>query len=330
MNKAKFITGTLVLLAATGGVIWLLSGEKQTDGDGKPVQTYGNVELRQVALPFNDSGRITAVLAEEGDRVSKGQILATMETTRIQPQLAQAQAQAEAQQQALERMENGSRPEEIALAKANADALQIAAEDTLKRRDRLRALETGSGVSAQDLDSAEAAAREAEAKAEAAQKNYELVLAGPRKEDIAQARAQLAATQAQVALLAQQLKDAQLTAPADAVVRTRVMEPGEMATPQKPVFTLAVTSPKWVRTYISERQLGRVKPGMKATVTCDSFPEKPVQGTVGFIADVAEFTPKTLQTEDLRTALVYEIRVLVDDPENTLRLGMPVSVRIND
>jgi HlyD family secretion protein len=102
-----------------------------------------------------------------------------------------------------------------------------------------------------------------------------------------------------------------------------------MASPQRPVFTLAITDPKWVRAYVTEADLGRVRPGMAATLHTDSHPNQPLAGRVGYISSVAEFTPKTVQTEELRSSLVYEIRVLADDPEDRLRLGMPVTVRIS-
>jgi len=106
------------------------------------------------------------------------------------------------------------------------------------------------------------------------------------------------------------------------------MEPGEMASPQRPVFSLAITDPKWVRAYVSEAQLGAVHPGMKASVTADAFVGRTFPGWVGFISPVAEFTPKTVQTTDLRTSLVYEIRVFVTDPKDDLRLGMPATVHL--
>ena len=323
-NVIRIVIAGLVLAAIAYAVV---HGTRKAERSG-PVVLYGNVELRQVSLPFNNSERIAGIYVDAGDHVKKGDVLARLETRRIVPLLDQAAAQANAQTQALARLKNGSRPEEIALAKADYVSANVAAEDARKRAERLKSLSATSGVSQQDLDTAEANAREAEAKAESVKKNYELVLAGPRKEDIAPAEAQLAATEAQIALLKNQLADAELIAPSDAVVRTRVMEPGEMASPSKPVFTLAVITPKWVRTYVGEEDLGRVKPGMKASVTCDSFPKQPVSGTVGFISDVAEFTPKTLQTPDLRTSLVYEVRVIVNDPQDSLRLGMPVTVTL--
>jgi HlyD family secretion protein len=111
------------------------------------------------------------------------------------------------------------------------------------------------------------------------------------------------------------------------VVRARLLEPGDMASPQRPVFTLAITDPKWVRAYVTGADLGRVQPGMAATLVIDSDPQ-PLAGKVGFMSSVAEFTPKTVQTEELRTSLVYEIRVLADDPQDRLRLGMPVTVKL--
>jgi HlyD family secretion protein len=107
-----------------------------------------------------------------------------------------------------------------------------------------------------------------------------------------------------------------------------LVEPGEIVTPQKPAFSLAITDPKWVRAYVTEADLGQVHPGMKATVTADAFPKRAFDGRVGFISPVAEFTPKTVQTTDLRTSLVYEIRVFVTDPNDDLRQGMPTTVHL--
>ncbi len=122
------------------------------------------------------------------------------------------------------------------------------------------------------------------------------------------------------------MADAELVAPTDAVVRTRLMEPGEMASPQKPVFSLAVIDPKWVRAYVSEADLGKVHPGMTASVGVDSFPGRRFDGWVGFVSPIAEFTPKAVQTQELRPSLVYEVRVFVKDPSDDLRLGMPATV----
>ena len=103
-----------------------------------------------------------------------------------------------------------------------------------------------------------------------------------------------------------------------------------MAGPTRPIFILALTDPKWVRAYVPEPQLGRINLGMKARIFSDSFPGQPIDGWVGFLSPVAEFTPRAVQTEDLRTQLVYEARIMVNDEKDRLRLGMPVTVIINE
>jgi len=196
----------------------------------------------------------------------------------------------------------------------------------------LQALSDSAGgraaVTQQTIDSAKSALDSATAKVELYQKGLDLERAGARKEDIAQGDAQVRSGEAQLALLHQQLDDAALAAPVSGVVRSRLMEPGEMATPQTPVFSIAVTDPKWVRTYVSEPQLGAVKSGMAASITVDAFPGRAFVGRVGFISPVAEFTPTTVQTEELRSSLVYEVRVFVEDPNDDLRLGMPATLHL--
>ncbi len=181
-------------------------------------------------------------------------------------------------------------------------------------------------ASQQDVDAAKAAMDVADANVTASQTALDLVVAGPRKEDIAQGEAQLQASEAQLALFKQQLTDADLDAPIDAVVRSRLLEPGDMASPDRPVFSLAIVDPKWIRAYVSEPDLARLRPGMSADVMVDGLADKRLSGKIGFISPVAEFTPKTVQTDQLRTSLVYEVRVNVDDPDDVLRLGMPATV----
>lgn len=292
----------------------------------------GNVDLRQVELPFKDNERIVEVLAQEGDRVRAGQVLARLDVERLQARIAQARAQVAARHEVLRRLKNGSRPEEIAQARANVDSASAAAENAQSQYDRLVKISKGSGVRAvsqADLDEASANLRVMQARLMSARKALQLSVAGPREEDKAEAQAQLDDANAQLDLLLRQLADATLVAPTAAVVRSRLMEPGEMASPQRPVFSLALTDPKWVRAYISEADLGRLKPGMPARVSTDTDPDKTLPGWVGYISSVAEFTPKTVQTEDLRTRLVYEVRVFVKDPEDVLRLGMPATVRLD-
>ncbi len=138
----------------------------------------------------------------------------------------------------------------------------------------------------------------------------------------------LQANRAALALAQQDLIDSKLYAPKDGVIQDRILEPGDMVTPQTPVYTLALDNPVWVRAYLPEKELGKIQLGMKAWIQSDSFPEQRFPGWVGFISPVAEFTPKTVQTTELRTQLVYQVRVYACNPDYRLRLGMPVTVEI--
>ena len=318
------IAGVIVIGAALWW--WLDRHQQPTE-----LRLYGNVDLRQIELPFNGNERISAVLVQEGDHVTQGQLLAHLDTSRLAPQVAKAEADLAAQAESVDRLHHGNRPEEVAQARANVDAAAADAENARAQFARLRALSdssAGRAVSRQDMDTAKAALDTAEARLAVNRKALALELAGPRKEDVAQGEAQLRADQAQLALVQQQLKDADLLAPLDAVVRSRIVEPGEIASPQKSAFTLAITDPKWVRVYVAETDLGSVREGLSASVTVDAFRGRRFGGWVGFISPVAEFTPKSVETTELRSSLVYEVRVFVRDPGDELRLGMPATVHL--
>jgi HlyD family secretion protein len=326
VKRSLEIVAVLVVAAAAGAFAWWWLDHRGS----APTELilHGNIDLRQVALPFNNNERIAAVLVQEGDRVGKGELLARLDTSRLQPQVDQAAAQVAAQRAAVVRLHNGSRPEEIAQARANLESARASAVNARKQFERKTALLPSGGASQQDADTTQAATGVADAQVEVNQKALDLAVVGPRQEDIDQAEAQLRGIEAQLAYLRQQLADADLKAPLDSVVRSRLMEPGEMASPQRPVFSLAIIDPKWVRTYVSERELGKTRTGKHATVTVDSFPGRAFDGWVGFVSPIAEFTPKAVETEELRTSLLYEVRVFVKDPKNDLPLGMPATVHL--
>lgn len=327
MNK-KLVGIAILATAAVAAGAWYWS---RPAANAKELVLYGNVDLRQVALAFPASERVARVLAEEGQKVQAGQILAELDTRGLRLRLAEAEAQAGAQQQVLARLKAGTRSEELAQARAKTSAAQADAELARQQLERALAVQqdsSGRAISQQDVDAARARAKAAQAALEQARQGQDLAQHGPRREDIAQAQAQVDAANAAIALLQYQLGEASLKAPVNAVVRARLMEAGDMASPQRPVYTLAIDDPKWVRTYVRESDLGRIKPGVAANISIDSQPGKTLAGKVGYISSVAEFTPKTVQTEELRTALVYEVRVLADDKADVLRMGMPATVRI--
>jgi HlyD family secretion protein len=329
-HKTLLIAAPALVLALAGaGFGWSVLRHRQAQAE---LTLFGNVDLRQVDLAFNNSERIESVTVQEGDHVLAGQLLARLDSGRLLPLVDEATAQEEAQAQVVERMRRGNRPEEISQVRANAASAQADAANAQQQYIRLQNLaerSAGRAASRQDLDNARSALDVAQAKLVLNQKALALSLAGPRREDVAQAQAQLRADDARLRLLQKQLKDSELTAPADAVVRSRLMEPGEITTPQRPVFSLAIVNPKWVRTYVSEADLGKLRPGMPATVSADSFPGHRFAGWIGFISPVAEFTPRAVQTTELRTSLVYEVRVFVKDADDRLRLGMPATVNLS-
>ncbi len=327
MQARTRVVVVTVIAIIVGVALYVWSQGANHDGhDG--LLLYGNVDIREVDLAFNGSERIATLTVNEGARVHKGDVLGTLQPERLQAAVDQAQAQVDAQAQVVARLVAGSRSEEIRKARADAGAAEAQRRNAALRLQRVRGLIERNLASREQLDDARAAADVAAAQEKAAQAALELALAGAREEDIAQARASLQALQAALALAQRNLADARLLAPADGVIRNRILEPGDMASPQKPAYTLALTDPLWVRAYVDEPNLGRLHQGLRAQVVTDSFPGKTYAAWVGYISPTAEFTPKSVETVELRSDLVYQVRVYVCNPDNELRLGMPATVTI--
>jgi HlyD family secretion protein len=301
---------------------------RQNENDGV-LRLYGNVDIREVDLTFNNSEHIEQLLVEEGDRVRRGQLLATLHSERLQASVDTAEANVASQQAVLARLQAGSRPEEIRQAQADVRAAEARLTNAQTTYKRTLSLESAKAASQQAVDDARAALDAARADLKVAREALELAQLGPRSEDIDEAQARLKAEQARLALAVAVLGDASLYAPEDGVIRNRLLQPGDMASPQKPVLTLALNNPLWVRVYVPETLLGRVVPGMRASVSTDSYPDKIYRGWVGFISPTAEFTPKHVETPELRTRLVYQARVFVCNAGNELRLGMPATVTLD-
>jgi HlyD family secretion protein len=286
------------------------------------------VDIRQVDLAFNDSERIAEIRVREGEPVKKGQLLAVLETVRLQHDVDRATSQVAAQRDEVAKLEAGTRVEEIDRARADVEAAKAQADDLERTYRRLRPLAQKNLIAPEQIDQARAKADAAQAQLQAAVQELKLALAGPREQDIAAAKSQLKALAAELALARQKLADASLYAPSDGIIQNRILEPGDMASPQKAVFTLALTDPVWVRTYVQETDLGKLFPGMSVQVLTDSFPDKTYPAWIGYISPMAEFTPKSVETAELRTRLVYQVRVYVCNPRDELRLGMPATVII--
>jgi len=289
---------------------------------------YGNVDIRQVDLGFRVSGRIAQMRFEEGDEIKAGDILATLDKAPYEADLAVAKAQLEQAEANYTKYKHGSRPQEIEEAKANIREQQAAfdnAEIILKRQSQQ--IKVGAS-SQQAYDDARSQKVKTEALLKSAKEAFSLAEEGFRKEDIDAAHGAMKMATAQLETAQINLKDTEIFSPSDGIIMTRVLEPGAIIAPLSIVYTLSLHKPVWVRAYVSEPHLGRIKPGMEALVITDSHPDKPFKGQIGFISPQAEFTPKTVETTELRTDLVYRLRILVDDPKGNLRQGMPVTVHI--
>ena len=317
--KKQFLILILFIAIVTGTGIYFL----------RPVNTtltlYGNVDVREVSLSFNSSERISQMNAEEGDIIHKGDVLAVLNTVPLELSIARCKTQLAQQQAVVDKMHNGSRPEENQETEAAVQSAEAAADNAVADYTRMQTLYNSDAISRQALDNAEARAKAAVAALNRARATHRMSDIGFRREDIDAAEAQLESLRIQLENAEYNLAQATLIAPEDGVIRSRLLEPGDMASPAVPVYTLSLNTKKWVRAYISEENLFRIHEGQAAKVTIDGV-SSPIDGQVGYISGTAEFTPKTVQTTELRTALMYEVRIYVDDPDNLLRLGMPATV----
>ncbi|HWH68406.1 MAG TPA: secretion protein HlyD [Candidatus Sulfotelmatobacter sp.] len=325
MKKRILILLVLLVLAGVGA--WLLTAKGRRANQGT-LQLYGNVDIREVNLGFRVPGRLAQVLRDEGDAVKACEVLGRLDDEPYRREVEEARAQVASLRAHVQLLEAGYRPQEIAQAHAVAREREVTAanaERVYKRQEELFQAKT---VSIQERDDAEAKYREAEARLKSAREQLNLLEAGFRAEDIAQAKADLARAEAALASAELRLDDTVLKAPAAGVILTRAQEPGAILQAGTTVLTVSLTRPVWVRAYVQEPELGRIHPGMQVEVYTDSRPDKPYRGQIGYISPRAEFTPKNVETTELRTSLVYRLRVVVDDPDEGLRQGMPVTVRV--
>lgn len=267
---------------------------------------------------------------EEGDVVRAGDLIAQLDDAPYQDQAHLAEAQVAQAQAAYTKMVNGYRAEEIEQARAQLAQTKANYQNALRNFERQDALQQSHVISKSDYDNALATRDSLKGQVDVAQANLDLELAGNRAEDIENAKAQLDNAKANLAMAQQNLTDCQLVAPVDGVIITRAVEPGTIASTSSVIYSICQNEPVWVRTYVGERDLGRIYPGMKALVSNDTNPNRPYVGQIGFISPVAEFTPKNVETRELRTDLVYRLRVIITKPDRYLRQGMPVSLRMVD
>jgi HlyD family secretion protein len=323
--KNKVILALIIVLLLLGA--WWAYQRTETQRSRELV-IYGNIDIRQVNLGFRVGGRIQEMRVEEGDAVKAGDLIALLDPGPYQDQVNVTRAQFEQAKANFTKMANGYRREEIDQARAQVAQMKanlINAELNFKREHDLN---QSNVISKQELDNAVAQRDTYQAQLQFAEANLALELAGNRQEDIDAARSQMEFAQANLESAELNLNDCQLVAPSAGVVITRALEPGAIVSAGLTAYSISLNEPIWARTYIDEPELGRIYPGMKALVFTDANPDKPYHGQIGFISSLAEFTPKEVQTRELRTDLVFRLRVVIEKPDRYLRQGMPVTVKL--
>ena len=289
---------------------------------------FGNVEIRRVNLGFRVSGRISEILFEEGDTVKKGETIARLDREPYEDALAIAATQVEGAKESLAKLEAGNRPQEIEQARATLNerlASLNVLESELRRSEQL--LERRA-ITEQDFETVQARRDEAEARKVLAEENLNLLIEGFRKEDIAVGKAKYSEAKANLKRAETTLTDTVLLCPNDGILLTRIEEVGSVVNAGQIIAALSLKDVVWVYVYVPEPQLGKLAHGMKAEIITDTRPNKPYHGHVGYISPEAEFTPKNVETTELRTSLVYRVRIIADNPDDGLRQGMPVTVRL--
>ncbi len=325
----KALLTLLALFLAGGGAWWWFS---RSPTALMAITVYGSIDIRQAQLAFNDNDRVSRILVQEGDQVRKGQLLAELDTARLQLNADKAKADVNAAAASIANLEQQIAEQQLVVTKAQAD---VAADDAAltfsqQQNARYSKLARTGAVAVQDSQQWWADIREKQANVsrdisavDVARKQIDVL-----DSSLATANATLAAQQAALSFTRQQLADARLYAPADSTIEDRILEPGDMAGPDSPVLTLDLDNPVYARAYLPEPELGRIRTGMRAYIESDAFPGERFPAWVGFIATTAEFTPKTVETTEVRTELVYRMHVYACNADGRLRLGAPVTVVI--
>jgi HlyD family secretion protein len=288
---------------------------------------YGNIDTRTVKVGFRFIGKIENITKDEGESVKKDEILVILDNQNLKKSLIEIEANINASNIELSKLKSGYRYEEIQEAKASfeeANANLNKANDTYTRQKNLYKTKS---TSEENFTLSELNYKQAHAALDKAKAAYELMKNGYRNEDIKIQEEKIKALEAQKEKLEIDIKDSIITSPVNGVILTRYKEIGSIATAGEAILEIAKNDEFWVRAYIDEKSLGEIKPGLKMKVFSDSRKE-PYEGYIGFISSVAEFTPKNIETEELRADLVYSFRVIVKNIDDKLRQGMPVTLEI--
>jgi HlyD family secretion protein len=325
--KKKRILVLILVVAALAGTLFYLLTREEGDQD-LFIKISGNIEATEADVGFRVSGRIVKRYIEEGDWVEKGKVLARLDDEDLRNRLDLARATLVSAQARLDKLLAGSRPEEIREAEAAVNQARFDSDNRQNQYERMKLLYEKRVIPKETYDNSETALKVARSTLERATQNYLLVKEGPRKEDIDDARAQVEQAKASLKLAETQLSYTVIYAPFSGVLLVKSAEVGEVVNPGTPVLTLADIENVWLKAYISETDLGKIKWGQEVMVTTDLRPQKEYRGRISFISSQAEFTPKSIQTEKERVTLVYRIKVDISNANHELKPGMPADGKI--
>ncbi|MCT7487379.1 HlyD family efflux transporter periplasmic adaptor subunit [Aliarcobacter cryaerophilus] len=288
---------------------------------------YGNIDTRTVNVGFRFLGKIENITKDEGEIVKKDEVLVKLDTASLEKSLEELNEKIFASKLELSKLQTGYRQEEILEAKA---AMEEAIENLNKTKDtynRQTNLFKTKSTSEENFTISQLNYKQALATLDKAKALYELRKNGYRDEDIKIQESNLKSLEIQAEKLKIDLNDSVIKAPVDGVILTRFKEIGAITNAGESILEIAKTDEFWVRAYIDEKNLGNIKPGLKMSIQTDSRSEI-YEGVIGFISPVAEFTPKNIETQELRADLVYSFRVIVKNPDDKIRQGMPVTLKI--
>ncbi|HAL57835.1 MAG TPA: hypothetical protein DCP63_15565 [Bacteroidetes bacterium] len=292
------------------------------------IEASGTLESTEVRVSTKVGGQIQRVYVQEGSRVELGDTLLALDRYTLELQWKQAQAGVDLASAQYRLLLNGARIEDLRLAEEALRQAEISFKSASDDFSRMKELLKTNTITKKQYDDTESRFNMAEAQRNSATQNLQKLQRFARPEDLAAAKARLDQAKAQADLLHKQWSDAVILAPVAGIVTHRPVEEGELVGVGATVATISRLERMHLMIYVAETDLGKVKLGGAADVVIDTYPDKTFAGKVVYVAPIAEFTPKNVQTKEDRTKLVYGVKIEVENSEGILKSGMPADAYI--
>ena len=323
---AKGAAVLVLLIALSVAATW--AGLHLGVGPSKPVGVTGTIEATQVDVSVKITGRILQRLVKEGDRVTRGQVLVRLDDSELAADVRRLDAALRSAQSTLRDLQKGARPQEVEDARAAVSSAEATRTMTERDYQRTEQLFKQNLIAAQDVDRARQAYEVARAQERSARERLALLLEGSRPDQIDAARWQVTQAESALAQARSRLRETVVVSPIEGVVLRKNLEAGETANPGVPILTLVDPKDVWLRAYVPETEMGRLKIGDPATLRVDAFPNRVFTGRLIEIGGEAEFTPRNVQTKKERVNLVFRIKIQIDNPEGLLKPGLPADADV--